>query len=154
MKTEITNKKIDLKNIFILITSTIFYASEPDFVKLASSKGDNEYGINVVYYLIAITVFYYLYRKKKKEIPKMNPKEKKKFSIFIILLGIIYATTSILYMIALQSETPIIVTLIMKLQLFLVVIISVIRKTDKMNWKKVLSLMIGIACIISMTLMS
>lgn len=154
MKTEITNKKIDLKNIFILITSTIFYASEPYFVKLASSKGANEYGINVVYYLIAITVFYYLYRKKKKEIPKMNPKEKKKFSIFIILLGIIYATTSILYMIALQSETPIIVTLIMKLQLFLVVIISVIRKTDKMNWKKVLSLMIGIACIISMTLMS
>ena len=154
MKTEITNKKIDLKNIFILITSTIFYASEPYFVKLARSKGANEYGINVVYYLIAITVFYYLYRKKKKEIPKMNPKEKKKFSIFIILLGIIYATTSILYMIALQSETPIIVTLIMKLQLFLVVIISVIRKTDKMNWKKVLSLMIGIACIISMTLMS
>ena len=75
MKTEITNKKIDLKNIFILITSTIFYASEPYFVKLASSKGANEYGINVVYYLIAITVFYYLYRKKKKEIPEDELKD-------------------------------------------------------------------------------
>ncbi len=43
MKNEITNKKIDLKNIFIIITSTIFYASEPYFLKLAVSKGANEY---------------------------------------------------------------------------------------------------------------
>ena len=57
-------------------------------------------------------------------------------------------------MIALQSETPIIVTLIMKLQLFFVVIISVIRKTDKMNWKKILSLITGVICIVSMTLIS
>lgn len=154
MKSEIINKKIDLKNIFILITSTIFYASEPYFIKLASSKGANEYGINVVYYLVAITVFYYLYKKKKKEIPKLKSKEKKKFMSWIFLLGLIYAITSILYMIALQSETPIIVTLIMKLQLFFVVIISVIRKTDKMNWKKILSLITGVICIVSMTLIS
>lgn len=154
MKTEIKGKKIDLKNIFILITSTIFYASEPYFIKIASSKGANEYGINLVYYLVAIPFFYYLYRKDKKNIKPLNKEEKKSFYRSIILLGIIYTITSLLYMLAYIGETPIIITLITKLQLFGVVLISVIRKTDKMNFKKTISLLVGVACIIGMTLLS
>jgi len=154
MKTEITNKKIDFKNIFILITSTIFYASEPYFIKIASSKGANEYGINLVYYLIAIPFFYYLYHKDKKKMKPLNSKEKKEFRKWIILTGIIYAITSILYMLAYIGETPVIITLITKLQLFGVVLISVIRKTDKMNWKKTISLIVGVLCIIGLTLLS
>lgn len=154
MKDEITKKKIDLKNIFILITSTIFYASEPYFIKIASSKGANEYGINFVYYLIAIPFFYYLYKKDKKNIKPLPPKEKKKFKKLILLTGMIYTITSILYMLAYIGETPIIITLITKLQLFGVVIISVIRKTDKMNWKKTISLIVGVCCIIGMTLLT
>lgn len=154
MKDEITKKKIDLKNIFILITSTIFYASEPYFIKIASSKGANEYGINFVYYLIAIPFFYYLYKKDKKNIKPLPPKEKKEFKKLILLTGIIYTITSILYMLAYIGETPIIITLITKLQLFGVVIISVIRKTDKMNWKKTISLIVGVCCIIGMTLLT
>ena len=154
MKAEITNKKIDLKNIFILITSTIFYASEPYFIKLASSKGANEYGINFIYYLIAIPVFYYLYQKEKKNIPKIKKEDKKSFSIQILLVGIIYAVTGLLYMFAFVGETPILITLITKLQLFFVVIISVLRKTDKMNRKKVISLIVGVICIILMTFIS
>ncbi len=57
-------------------------------------------------------------------------------------------------MYAFIGETPIIVTLIMNLQIFFVVIISVIRKTDKMNTKKTISLIVGILCIIMMTLFS
>lgn len=154
MKTEIKGKKIDFKNIFILITSTIFYASEPYFIKIASSKGANEYGINLVYYLVAIPFFYYLYRKDKKNIKPLNKEEKKSFYRSIILLGIIYTITSLLYMLAYIGETPIIITLITKLQLFGVVLISVIRKTDKMNFKKTISLLVGVACIIGMTLLS
>lgn len=154
MKTEISNKKIDLRNIFILITSTIFYASEPYFIKLASSKGANEYGINFMYYFIATPVFYYLYQKEKKNIPKMKTKDKKLFFSQIILTGIIYAITGLLYMFAFIGETPILITLITKLQLFFVVIISILRKTDKMNWKKFLSLIIGVICIIIMTFIS
>lgn len=81
MKTEIKGKKIDFKNIFILITSTIFYASEPYFIKIASSKGANEYGINLVYYLVAIPFFYYLYRKDKKNIKPLNKEEKNHFTV-------------------------------------------------------------------------
>lgn len=154
MKGEIKNKKIDLKNIFILITATIFYASEPYFIKLASSKGANEYGINLIYYFIAIPVFYYLYRKEKKNIPELKKEEKKTFTKYILVLGTIYAITSLLYMLAFIGSTPIVITLITKLQLFIVVIISVIQKTDKMNLKKTLSLITGVICIALMTLLS
>ena len=81
-------------------------------------------------------------------------KEKKEFQKLIFLTGIIYTITSILYMLAYIGETPIVITLLTKLQLFGVVIISVIRKTDKMNLKKVISLIVGILCIIGMTLLS
>ncbi len=154
LKNKISNKKINLKNIFILITSTIFYASEPYFIKLASSKGANEFGINLTFYLIATPFFFYLYQKEKKEIPKKNKKETKEFFKYILLLGIIYTIIDFLYMYAFIGETPIIVTLIMNLQIFFVVIISVIRKTDKMNTKKTISLIVGILCIIMMTLFS
>ncbi|MCI8575906.1 MAG: EamA family transporter [Bacilli bacterium] len=154
MKGEITNKKIDLQNIFLLITSTIFYASEPYFIKIASSKGGNEYGINLIYYLVAIPFFYYLYQKDKKNIKPLKVSEKKHFQKLIFLVGIIYTITSLLYMLAYIGETPLIVTLLTKLQLFGVVIISVIRKTDKMNFKKVLSLIVGVLCIIGMTLLT
>lgn len=156
MKSEIKNKKIDLKNIFILITSTIFYASEPYFLKLATSKGGNEYGINLVFYLVAIPIYYALlhHEKKKQEIKKLEKKERKNFFLNILLLGGIYSITTILSAIAYANGTPIIITLIMKLQLFLVVIISVIRKTDKMNWKKIVSLLVGVLCIAIMTMIS
>jgi len=154
MKENITNKKIDLKGIFILITSTIFYASEPYFIKIASSKGANEFGINLVYYLLAIPIFYILYHKSKKTIPTLTSKEKKSFFKQVGILSIIYAVTSLLYMFAYIGETPIIITLITKLQLFFVVIISVFRKTDKMNWKKVISLLIGVLSIALMSITS
>lgn len=156
MKNEITNKKIDLKNIFILITSTIFYASEPYFLKLATSKGGNEYGINLVFYLVAIPIYYALYRHEKKKygVEKIEGKAKKTFVGNIILLGGIYSITTILSAVAYASGTPIIITLLMKLQLFIVVIISVFRKTDKMNLKKIVSLIIGVICIVWMTFIS
>ena len=156
MKGEIKNKKIDLKNIFILITSTIFYASEPYFLKLAGSKGANEYGINLVFCLLAIPIYYFLFKreKKKNRVEKLEGSHKKTFLQTIILLGFIYAITSILSTLAYNSGTPILITLIMKLQLFFVVVISVIRKTDKMNWKKIVSLIVGVICIALMTFIS
>lgn len=154
MKKEIKNKKIDLKGIFILITSTIFYASEPYFIKLANSKGANELGINLVYYCFSIPIFYYLYRKNKENIPKLSSKEKKNFNKQIIILGFIYSITGLLYMLAFIGETPVVISLIVHLQLFFVVIISAIKKTDKINLKKLIALIIGTISIGLMTLIS
>ena len=154
MKNEITNKKIDLKNIFVMITATIFYASEPYFIKLASSKGANELGINLIYNLVAIPVFYILYSKQKKQIPQFSQQEKKEFYTLSILAGTIFAFTGLLNMLAYHADTPILIALIMKLQLFFVVILSVIRKTDKMNIKKIISLLVGVVCILIMSFIS
>lgn len=156
MKGEIVNKKIDLKGIFILIASTIFYASEPYFLKLATSKGGNEYGINLVFYLASLPIYYALlsHEKKKNTVKKIEKKDRKTFFGNILLLGGIYSITTILSTLAYRAGTPIIITLLMKLQLFIVVIISVIRKTDKMNFKKTVSLLVGVICIVLMTLMS
>lgn len=153
MKDEITNKKIDLKNIFIIITSTIFYASEPYFLKLAVSKGANEYAESLIFYFVAIPIFYYLYKKEKKNI-SIQKAEKKSFFLNGILLSFIYAITSILSMFAYVDGSPTMITLIMKSQLFLIVIISIIRKTDKMNIKKTVSLIVGALAIMVMTLIS
>ncbi len=154
MKDEITNKKIDLKNIFIIITSTIFYASEPYFLKLAVSKGANEYAEALIFYLVAIPVFYGLYKKEKKNGFQMKKEKKKSFFLNGIVLSLIYAITSILSMFAYVDGSPTMITLIMKSQLFLIVIISVIRKTDKMNIKKTVSLIVGALAIMVMTLIS
>lgn len=154
MKSEIKNKKINLKNIFILITSTIFYASEPYFIKLASSKGANEFGMNLMYYIVAVPCFYYLYKRHKEKIPHLTKKKKTEFLKLTLITGLIFAVTGVLNQLAYIGSTPVLITLIMKLQLFLVVIISVISKTDKMNWKKVVSLIIGVLCIIWMSFIS
>ncbi len=151
MKAEVTNKKIDLKNIFVLITATIFYASEPYFIKLAISKGANELGVNLIYNLAAIPLFYVLYLKEKKHIKPMTKTDKKEFYKLIFLVGTIYAVTGLLNMYAYSHATPIFISLIMKLQVFVIVLFSVIRKTDKMNIKKVISLLVGILCIVFMT---
>lgn len=57
-------------------------------------------------------------------------------------------------MFAYVDGSPTLITLIMKSQLFLIVIISVIRKTDKMNVKKTVSLIVGALAIMVMTLIS
>ena len=156
MKKEIINKKIDLKNIFILITSTIFYASDPYFLKLALSKGANVYGVNLIYYMVAIPVFYFMLRKHKQQngIPYKTKNEKRQFFKTIIIIAVLFSITDILGILAYFGCAPIVVNLIMKLQLFFVVILSVINKTDKMNWKKVISLAVGVFCILIMAFMS
>lgn len=154
MKSEIKEKHIDLRNIFILITSTIFYASEPYFIKLATSKGANELGINLVSHLVVIPILFSLYLKEKKKIPALKKSQKKEFFWLTFLAGGIYAFTGLLNMLAYSQGTPILISLIMKLQLFFVVILSIISKTDKMNVKKTVSLLVGIICIALMTFIS
>ncbi len=153
MKEEITCKKIDLKQIFILITSTIFYAAVPYFLKIALKNGANESGVNFIYYIIAITFFFFLYKihQKKHCIKKDDSKNRQFFIKNVLFIGFLFCLTSLLSVLAYKTAAPVVVMLLMKLQLFFVVIISVIRRTDKMNLKKTISLITGIICIILLT---
>lgn len=155
MKDEIKAKKIDIKAVSILIISIIFYASEPYFIKLMSSKGANEVAINIMYSIIAVPYFYYLYRKNN----KVNKQEKScrknnKWLWWALFIGITSSVGDYFYMKAFVLETPIIIYLINKLKVFLLVILAVVTKSDKMNLKKVISLLVGMAAIIILTIIS
>lgn len=154
MKDEIKTKKVDIKAVSILIISIIFYASEPYFIKLMSSKGANEVAINIMYALVAVPYFYYLYRKNKpKEETKVTTK-KNAWIFWALFIGICSSIGDYFYMKAFVLETPTIIYLITKLKVFSLVILSVITKNDKMNLKKTISLLIGMAAVIILTIIS
>lgn len=154
MKDEIKTKKIDIKAVSILLISIIFYASEPYFIKLMSSKGANEVAINIMYACVAVPYFYYLYRKNKVNIQTENNSKKSYWILVAIFIGICSSIGDYFYMKAFVLETPIIIYLITKLKVFLLVLLAVITKSDKMNFKKFISLIIGMAAIIALTLIS
>ena len=141
-------KKIDLNYILMLFISTIFYSAEPYFIKLINSKGANEWGINLVSSFVIMCWWGINYKKHKIKKQKENTKQN---ILLIVLVGFFYSITSFLYMSAYIGESPLIITLILQLQVFLVVIISVIQKTDKMNLKKVISLIVAVLCLVAMT---
>lgn len=153
MKSQIKTKKIDIKAVSILVISIIFYASEPYFIKLMSSKGANEVAINIMYALIAVPYFYYLYRKNNKVEEKKQLKNNK-WLLWALFIGITSSIGDYFYMKAFVLETPIIIYLINKLKVFLLVVLAVVTKSDKMNLKKIISLLVGMASIIILTLIS
>lgn len=154
MKDEIKTKKIDIKAVSILIISIIFYASEPYFIKLMSSKGANEVAINVMYALVAVPYFYYLYRKNSKVEKTNKAKKNNKWILWALFIGVASSIGDYFYMNAFVLETPIIIYLINKLKVFLLVVLAVATKSDKMNLKKIISLLIGMTAIIVLTLIS
>lgn len=153
MKKDITCKQIDLKQIFILVTSTIFYAAVPYFLRWALKAGANASGVNFFYYMFAIPFFYFLYQKEKKKNKDISKKDKR-YKICILVTALLFCFTSILNVLAYQSTAPVVVMLLQKLQLFFIVGISVLRKTDKMNWKKMVSLIVGVFCITVLSLLN
>lgn len=154
MKDEIVGKKIDIKAVFILIISIIFYASEPYFIKLMSSKGANEVAINLIYATIAVPYFYYLYRKHKSTQEKSSKLSDHRWIWLALFIGIVSGIGDFLYMRALTLEVPTIVYLINKVKVFFLVLLSVFFKSDKMNAKKMICLLVGMAMIFIMTMIS
>lgn len=151
MKGEITKKKIDLNYLLLLIISTVFYSAEPYFIKLANSKGANEWGINLISILVACIwwgINYAIHRSKEKK------ESSNKVPIFPILgVGLLYTIASFLYMLAYIGESPLIISLILELQVFIVVIISTIQKTDKMNLKKTIALFLAVLSLVGMAVL-
>lgn len=150
MKSEITKKKIELKGVVYILISVIFYSAEPYFIKLATSKGANEFGMNILMSLIAVLFFYYQMRKIKE--PKMYKEKQKSFVLNIFFISILYAIADFLYLYAFKEGTPIVISLIINLQIFVVVLFSVIAKTDKFNLIKIISLLTSVGSVILMLL--
>lgn len=150
-KDEIKNKKIQLAGIFILLISMLFYGVEPYLIKTASNMGANEVAINIGYYVVAIPYFFFMLKRSK---PQSDKQEKGNFNMLklIVLISIFESLYYLFGTMGYIGESPIINAIIHEIRVFLLVILSVIAKTDKITIKKVIAMVLGIISVIAIYL--
>lgn len=145
IKDEIKFKKVKFIGIIFIIISVLFYGIEPYIIKYANTLGANEVAINFGYSIIAIPFFFF----KSKNYDKFKEKNTNKtFIILVALIGLFEAIYYIFGTIGYIYETPIIVNIIQEIRVFLLVILLAVFKTDKMNLKKVIAIILGMISII------
>lgn len=144
IKDEIKLKKINFIGIVFILLSVFFYVLEPYIIKQANSLGANEVAINFGYYFLAIPFFLYKGSKNK---DNNSTNQNKKILLIVLLIGLFEAIYYIGGTIGYIYETPIIVNIIQEIRVFILVILSFIFKTDKINLKKALSIALGMLSI-------
>lgn len=144
IKDEIKFKKVKFIGIIFIFLSVLFYGIEPYIIKYANILGANEVAINFGYSVIAIPFFFF---KSKKCCISTKENDNKIFFLLIGLIGLFEAIYYIFGTIGYIYETPIIVNIIQEIRVFLLVILSVVFKTDKMNLKKVIAIILGMISI-------
>lgn len=147
-KKEIKLKELKWIGVVYLILSVLFYTSEPYLIKIASNTGANEVAINLGYSIIAIPYFYIKSRKEKGKSEKLS----KKGILLCIVIGLLEGVYYICGTIGFIYETPLIVNIIEELRVFLLILLSVIFKMDKLNLKKIIAMIIGITSVILLAL--
>ena len=101
--------------------------------------------INFGYSVVAIPFFFF---KSIKSSTTTKENNNKIFWFLIVLIGLFEAIYYIFGTIGYIYETPIIVSIIQEIRVFLLVILSAVFKTDKMNLKKVIAITLGMISII------
>lgn len=144
IKDEIKFKKVKFIGIIFIFLSVLFYGIEPYIIKYANILGANEVAINFGYSVIAIPFFFF---KSKKSCISTKENDNKNFFLLIGLIGLFEAIYYISGTIGYIYETPIIVNIIQEIRVFLLVILSAVFKTDKMNLKKVIAIILGMISI-------
>ncbi len=144
VKDEIKFKKIKFIGVVFILLSVLFYGIEPYIVKYANILGANEVAINFGYSAFAIPFFFF---KSKKLDASATENNNKRFLILVVLIGFFEAIYYIFGTIGYIYETPIIVNIIQEIRVFLLVILSAVFKTDKMNLRKVIAILLGMISI-------
>ena len=144
IKDEIKFKKIKFVGIALILLSVLFYGIEPYIIKWANALGANEVAINFGYSIFAIPFFFF----KSRNATKFAERKDNKIFYLIILIGLFEAIYYIFGTIGYIYETPIIVNIIQEIRVFLLVILSVIFKTDKINVRKAIAILLGMISII------
>jgi len=143
IKDEIKFKKIKFIGIIFILLSVLFYGIEPYVIKYANMLGANEVAINLGYSIVAIPFFFY----KSKNSDKLKGKDNKKFIYLVALIGLFEAIYYIFGTIGYIYETPIIINIIQEIRVFLLVVLSAVLKTDKINFKKAIAILLGMISI-------
>lgn len=141
---EIKFKKVKFIGIVFILLSVLFYGIEPYIIKYANTLGANEVAINFGYSVVAIPFFFFKSKTSSRFKEKNNNKT---FIILVALIGLFEAIYYIFGTIGYIYETPIIVNIIQEIRVFLLVILSFVFKTDKINWKKAIAILLGMISI-------
>ena len=145
IKDEIKFKKVKFIGIIFILLSVLFYGIEPYIIKYANTLGANEVAINFGYSIIAIPFFFF----KSKNYDKFKEKNTNKtFILLVALIGLFEAIYYIFGTIGYIYETPIIVNIIQEIRVFLLVVLSFVFKTDRINFKKIIAILLGMISII------
>lgn len=142
-------KNVKISGIFLLLCSMLFYGFEPYLIKFASNAGANEIAINLGYYFFALPYFFFMMTKH------INNKQKGNYNIPIKLIILISMFESIYYLfgtIGYVNEVAIINAIIQEIRIFLLFILSIIFKTDKLSLKKIIAMILGILSVIGIYL--
>lgn len=143
IKDEIKFKKIKLIGIAFILLSVLFYGIEPYIIKWANDLGANEVAINFGYSMFAIPFFFFKSKKANDNIKQKN----NKIFYLIILIGLFEAIYYFFGTIGYIYETPIIVNIIQEIRVFLLVLLSAFFKTDKINFRKAIAIVLGMISI-------
>lgn len=143
IKDEIKFKKIKFIGIIFILLSVLFYGIEPYVIKYANMLGANEVAINLGYSIVAIPFFFF----ESKNSDKLKGKDNKKFIYLVALIGLFEAIYYIFGTIGYIYETPIIINIIQEIRVFLLVVLSAVFKTDKINFKKAIAILLGMISI-------
>lgn len=142
IREEIKFKQIKSVGIIFILLSVLFYSIEPYMIKWATALGASEVAINFGYSVLAIPFFFL----KSRNLSIPNEKKDNKIMLLIILIGLFEAIYYIFGTIGYMYETPIIVNIIQEMRVVLLIILSAVFKTDKINLKKFIAI---ILCLIS-----
>lgn len=142
-------KKIKMSGILILLCSMLFYGFEPYLIRFASDVGANEVAINFGYYFFAIPFFFIMMKKNKTKETKSNYSGSIKLIILISLFEAIYYLFGTMGYV---NEAAVINAIIQEIKVFLLFILSIIFKTDKLSLNKIIAIIIGILSVIGIYL--
>jgi len=153
IKSKIYFKNIKLIGVVFALITVLISSVTPYIIKLASNMGANEIAINLGYYVIAIPFFFIMVKGIKEKAQTEDNSYKNKFVLLIVLIGILESIYYPLYTFSYTGGSAFIVTVVTELRIFLLVILSAIFKTDKINWQKAIAMLMGIAAVTGLCLL-
>ena len=143
-------KKIKRIGFVYIGLSILLYLFGPYLVKIAALKGANEISINLGYYALAVPYFAYQALKFGKDnAPLLIKKSNIPLNIYTlcILIGCFESVYYVFETISFNNDAPTIVLVIAQTRAFLLFILSILLKTDKFSFQKLIAVVLGCASV-------
>lgn len=143
-------KKIKRIGFIYIGLSILLYLFGPYLVKIAALKGANEISINLGYYALAVPYFAYQALKFGKDnAPLLIKKSNIPLNIYTlcILIGCFESVYYVFETISFNNDAPTIVLVIAQTRAFLLFILSILLKTDKFSFQKLIAVVLGCASV-------